>query len=86
MTDLTNFKEITTLGLNVDNNKTFKKREEAKSDDKIVESIVVSPKLLKHMRLWDDSGPKVTVLPSLRPKGGCAAPHPAHKAPPALIK
>ena len=47
MTDLTNFKGITTLSLNVDNNKTFKKREEAKSDDKIVESIVVSPKLLK---------------------------------------
>ena len=40
---------VTTCCLNVDNIKTFKNREareEAKSDDKIIESIVVRPKPL----------------------------------------
>ena len=44
---------VTTLSLNVDSSKTFKKQEEAKSDVKIVESIVVSPKLFNIMRPWD---------------------------------
>ena len=44
---------VTTLSLNVDSSKTFKKQEEAKSDVKIVESIVVSPKLFNIMSPWD---------------------------------
>ena len=44
---------VTTLSLNVDSSKTFKKQEEAKSDVKIVESIVVSPKLFNIMRPWN---------------------------------
>ena len=47
---------VPTVCFNVDNNKAFKKREEAKSDDKIIESIVVRPKPLKFIGPCDHSG------------------------------
>ena len=56
---------VTTLSLNVDSSKTFKKQEEAKSDVKIVESIVVSPKLFNIMRPWDIPALEVLRVPEI---------------------
>ena len=50
---------VTTCCLNVDNIKTFKNREEAKSDDKIIESIVVRPKPLQLIGPCDHSANNV---------------------------